>query len=259
MTPLLLKHRIVSRGQVPRSAPTIEERCDSPLLFEPGTSWMYGVGTDWTGKMIERATGKTLEAYMAENIWAPIGARDITFWPEQRHDMKDRMADLSSWDESESSGAKKAVPLIGFDLINGSKDCLGGTGAFASAKDFMRVLQAVLQEDERLLKNKDSYDALFTPQLSEASQEALTALLKSNEWLNEELGVNIPLEGAKSWSLGGLLSLDEYEGWMGRNTLLWTGMPNIPWVRLRMSSPREREAWRECDNADSPIGMLVYR
>lgn len=186
---------------------------------------MYGMGTDWTGKMIERATGQTLEEYMVENIWSPIGARDITFWPEQREDMKDRRADISSWDES----GKKAVPLFGFDLINGSKDCLGGGGAFASPQDFLLVLQAVLRGDERLLK-KESYEELFKPQLSNVSQEALSALLKGSEWMNEELGANIPLEAGKTWSLGGLLCLDDCEGWMWKNTLLWTGMPNIVWV-----------------------------
>ncbi|CAD6583652.1 MAG: hypothetical protein ASARMPRED_001462 [Alectoria sarmentosa] len=30
--------------------------------------------------------------------------------------------------------------------------------------------------------------------------------------------------------LSGILSLDKYDGWMGKNTLLWQGMPNIRWV-----------------------------
>lgn len=205
---------------------------------------MYGTGTNWAGKMVERATGQTLETYMAENIWAPIGACDITFWPEQREDLKDRKADISSWDES-----GKAVPLTGFDLINGSMDCLGGEGAFASAQDFMLVLQAVLRQDERLLK-RESYEVLFTPQLSEASTEALNTLLKEIEWMNEELSMNIPLSQRKTWSVGGLLSLDEDEGWMRRNTLLWAGMPNLVWVGYSKASREARNNMRRENTAD---------
>ena len=78
MDPLLLKWR-TDRNEVPWSAPTIEERRNSPLVFEPGTSWMYGMGTDWAGKMVERATGETLETYMSKNIWGPLHLKNVTF------------------------------------------------------------------------------------------------------------------------------------------------------------------------------------
>ena len=133
------------------------------------------------------------------------------------------MADLSMLDTT-----GKAVPLVGFDLINESTDCLGGGGVFASPRDFMALLKAVMIEDSKLLK-KESYEELFTSQLSEPSKQALQALLESDSGLYNELGGNVPLSGHKSWSLGGLLSLDRYPGWMGENTLLWQGMPNIRW------------------------------
>ena len=185
---------------------------------------MYGMGAEWAGKMVERTTGETLETYMSKNIWGPLHLKDITFWPAQNAHMHDRVADVSMLDEK-----GKAVPIAGFDLINGSTDCLGGGGMFASAQDFMALMKAVLVGDSRLLKEK-SYEELFRPQLSGPSKQALQILLESDSVLYNDLGGNIPLSGKKSWSLGGLLSLDRYHGWMGRNTLLWQGMPNIRWV-----------------------------
>lgn len=222
MDPLLLKW-CTNRNEIPWSAATIEERCNSPLLFEPGTSWMYGMGADWAGKMVERATGETLETYMSKNIWGPLHLENITFWPAENSDMRDRVADLSTLDTT-----GKAVPLEGWDLINGSTDCLDGGGVFASAQDFLALIKAVMVGDAKLLKEK-SYEELFKPQLSDPSKQALQALLESDSGLNWELGANIPLSGQKSWSLGGILSLDKYDGWMGKNTLLWQGMPNIRW------------------------------
>ena len=203
----------------------MEERCNNPLLFEPGTGWVYGVGADWVGKMIERATGETLENYMKENVWTPLGMTDTTFWPATREDMRHRMADMSMRDPH---GSGKAVPLEGFDIVNGCHDCLGGGGAFGSGQDFIILLQAVLKEDKRLLQ-KESYSELFAPQLNDPSRQALQTLLDDDE-MDALYGLNVPQAGQKSWSLGGLISLDEYPGWMGKNTMLWGGLPNMIWV-----------------------------
>ncbi|KAL8903525.1 MAG: hypothetical protein Q9207_003859 [Kuettlingeria erythrocarpa] len=220
--PLLTKWR-ESRGEAVNSGSTVEERCNAPLLFEPGTSWMYGVGTSWTGKLIERTTGQTLEMYFEENILDPLGLRDVTFWPAQRSDMRHRMADLSMTDPS---GGVRAVPYQGYDLVYGCVDCMGGGGLFASAQDFLAILHAVLAEDKRLL-SKQSYQELLMPQLSNASEEALNSLLTKEPQAYHYYGMNLPLLGRKSWSLSGIVSIDEQLEWMGRNTVLWGGFPNI--------------------------------
>ena len=195
---------------------------------------MYGMGAEWAEKMVERATGETLESYMTKNIWGPLHLKDTTFWPAQNTQMHDRVADLSRLDTT-----GEAVPLTGWDLINTSTDCLGGSGVFASAQDFMAILKAVMVGDSKLLK-EESYEELFRPQLSEPSKQALQILLESDSKLYNDLGGNIPLSGQKSWSLGGLLSLDRYDGWMGKNTLLWQGMPNIRWVCLQFNKTFRR-------------------
>lgn len=118
MDPLLLKWR-TNRNEIPGPAATIEERCNGPLLFEPGTSWMYGMGTDWAGKMVECAAGETLETYMSKNIWAPLHHENITFWPAEKSHMHDRIADLSTL-----KATGKAVPLEGWDRVNESANCL---------------------------------------------------------------------------------------------------------------------------------------
>ena len=175
--------------------------------------------------MIERATGETLENYLKENVWTPLGMTDTTFWPATREDMRHRIADMSMRDPH---GSGKAVPLEGFDIVNGCQDCLGGAGAFGSGQDFMILLQAVLKEDERLLQ-KESYSELFAPQLNGHSRQALQTLLVNDE-MDAVYGLNVPQAGQKSWSLGGLISLDEYPEWMGKNTMLWGGVPNVIWV-----------------------------
>src|SRR6266545_5495090 len=35
----------------------------APLVFDPGDRWEYGVSTDWVGRVVEEASGQSLEAY----------------------------------------------------------------------------------------------------------------------------------------------------------------------------------------------------
>lgn len=56
-----------------------------PLVFEPGTSYTYGVGVDWAGFLIERVTGKSLEEYFKVSpTWLAggvgVGAGTQTGW-----------------------------------------------------------------------------------------------------------------------------------------------------------------------------------
>lgn len=227
LSPVLLAWR-TSRNESAWSGRTVETRANHPLLFEPGTAWMYGPGTDWAGKLIERTTGHSLEDYMSSRIWGPLGLKDVTFWPRTKEHLQGRMAEMSTWDKD-----RKCVSLgEDFDLNNAPTDCLGGGGLFATPRDFLAIMQATLRRDQRLLKKRESWEELFRPQLTLKSKEALQRLLESGEGLNAELGANVPLGGAKSWALGGLVSLDKYDGWMEEGTLLWSGLPNIRWVSL---------------------------
>src|SRR5947199_4144170 len=58
-----------------------------PLLFQPGTEWNYGVSTDVLGRVVEAASGQTLDRFFAERIFRPLGMTDTAFWaPEADHD-----------------------------------------------------------------------------------------------------------------------------------------------------------------------------
>jgi methyl acetate hydrolase len=50
-----------------------------PLLFEAGERWLYGTSTDWVGRLVERVSGKTLDAYFSDHILAPLGMDDTFF------------------------------------------------------------------------------------------------------------------------------------------------------------------------------------
>lgn len=171
-------------------------------------------------------TGETLETYMAKNIWNPLGMKDVTFFPDARADMTDRLADLSSLDPS--GGRSVPVPEE-WDVNAGCKECMGGGGASASTDTFMLLLRAVLREDPKLLATS-GWEEFFKPQLDEQCARALHKLLLNDPSMQDYCGMDVPTSGKKNWSFGGLLSQDDYPGLMSDSTLLWGGLPCLRWV-----------------------------
>lgn len=52
----------------------------TPIMFEPGEGWTYGVGLEWAGQMVERVNGnQRLRDYMQEHIWGPLGMKYTSF------------------------------------------------------------------------------------------------------------------------------------------------------------------------------------
>ena len=51
----------------------------TPLLFDPGERWEYGISTDWVGKAVEATAGMRLGRYMKENVLDPLGMNDTAF------------------------------------------------------------------------------------------------------------------------------------------------------------------------------------
>src|ERR1700761_5495509 len=75
---------------------TLAEACDiwvsMPLLFQPGSEWNYSVATDVLGRVVEVASGQSLDDFFAERIFGPLGMTDTAFFVKP--DELDRLAAL---------------------------------------------------------------------------------------------------------------------------------------------------------------------
>ncbi|MBA2276702.1 MAG: beta-lactamase family protein [Chloroflexia bacterium] len=50
-----------------------------PLLHQPGERWHYNSGSDILGVLIARASGQTLETFLRERLFTPLGMKDTAF------------------------------------------------------------------------------------------------------------------------------------------------------------------------------------
>lgn len=51
-----------------------------PLTHQPGTVWEYGQSTDVLARLIEVVSGQSVDAFLHDNIIAPLGMVDSAYW-----------------------------------------------------------------------------------------------------------------------------------------------------------------------------------
>jgi CubicO group peptidase (beta-lactamase class C family) len=181
MHPSLLAWLAYRKQKPNQSGKLIERFTSAPLVAQPGASWAYGPSIDFAGLLVERLSGKSLEEYMKENIWEPLGIKDMTFYLSKRPDLKARMADMSIRnEEGKVRFTDGKMPYVDADG-NEAEDCMGGQGCFTSAEEYVKVLQAILttDENEKILK-KASVEEFFKPQLGKGSAGMLNMVLQDD-------------------------------------------------------------------------------
>ena len=61
----------------------VTKLAEIPLLYQPGTKWVYSVSMDVQGYIVEKLSGKSLPEFMRENIYTPLGMKDAGFYVPQ--------------------------------------------------------------------------------------------------------------------------------------------------------------------------------
>jgi len=125
-----------------------------PLLYQPGTKWHYSISTDVLGRVVEVASGRSLDKFFAESIFEPLGMVDTAFYVPQ--DKINRFATnygpnlqggLQPVDEPETTRYAKMPTFFS-----------GGGGLVSTASDYMRLCLMLLNKGElegkRLLKTE---------------------------------------------------------------------------------------------------------
>jgi CubicO group peptidase (beta-lactamase class C family) len=79
MSELLLGQGMPNPSTPPAPDEWIGRLGSLPLLHQPGEKWMYHTGSDVLGVLIARAAGQTLETFLRERIFEPLGMKDTGF------------------------------------------------------------------------------------------------------------------------------------------------------------------------------------
>jgi CubicO group peptidase (beta-lactamase class C family) len=199
---------------------------NTPLLFEPGSSWMYGAGIDWAGIMVERLNnGQSLGSYMEEHIFQPLGLKSTSFHLDQRDDIKSRLVPAARRTE-DGKLSENTMPVFTESVTEHS----GGGGLWGSAPDYLKVLADLILPKPTLLKVETIETLLAAPQIPTDSP-AVKALVGAR---SGAIAANAAatLEPTLNYGLGGLVMTKDSPV-LPQGTLSWGGLPNLKWFLNR--------------------------
>ena len=177
-------------GQV-RCADAVSLLAQRPLHFEPGTHYMYGLGLDILGAIIEKISGISLDTYMEQHIFRPIGSRNLTFTPDDT-----QIARMPLQQYRNGIGPEKDNLFL-----HARHFPSGGCGLCGTVDDYMLFLDMLANDGvsasgTRLLE-RETMNLFRTPMLAQQAQAELLRARAEPEL--QGLGVRVrpipPLRG----------------------------------------------------------------
>jgi CubicO group peptidase (beta-lactamase class C family) len=132
--------------------------CDAwaslPLLFQPGTEWNYSVASDVLGRVVEVASGQSLDEFFRTRIFEPLDMPDTAFSVAPAE--QPRLAALYTPDRRTRHAVR--LDAMGDAAKRQPHAWSGGGGLVSSAHDYHRFTQMLLGGGEldgvRLLGNR---------------------------------------------------------------------------------------------------------
>ena len=117
-----------------------------PLLYQPGTRWVYSASMDIQGYIVEKLSGQSLPDFMQQHIFEPLGMKDTGFFvPSEK---RNRFATLYASGQNGElvvSGVPGATPD---DYATQPSLPTGGGGLVSTAEDYLRFAQMLLNGGE---------------------------------------------------------------------------------------------------------------
>jgi methyl acetate hydrolase len=200
---------------IPNVVPGSAEAFKAPLVADPGTRFVYGINTDWLGKVVEAVAGSTLDVVIREGVTDPLGMSDTMFRLDDA-----RLANAVRVHTRGEDGRWSCAGLI----LNQSPDWWsGGHGLYSTPRDYIRFEQALLRGGEldsaRILQ-EDTVEAAFSNQIDDLDfpAEIATADPPITDALRAGPG--------HKWGYWLLLNTEDVPGARRADTGAWAGLFN---------------------------------
>jgi len=123
----------------------IDKLAKIPLLYQPGTKWVYSVSMDIQGYIIEKLSDQTLPEFVHDHITKPLGMKDSGFMvPKEKWN---RFATLYGENDKGELVPQSSAGLTG-DYTSEPGMPSGGGGMVSTARDYFRFAQMLLNGGE---------------------------------------------------------------------------------------------------------------
>ena len=187
-----------------------------PLMFDPGTDWLYGISIDWIGRLVQEISGQPLGTYMQDNIFAPLGMTSNGYVVTP--DMQARQATIHL------RGADGTIGLLDPQPPLDPRHGYGGGGLSSTVPDYQRFIRMILNDGSaggnQLLK-PETVAEMSKNQMGDIRVKMLPT---TNPALSPdaEFFPGLP----KSWSLTFMINDEEAPTGRPAGSLAWAGFYN---------------------------------
>jgi methyl acetate hydrolase len=187
----------------------------TPVCSDPGTRWEYGTNIDFVGKAVEAVSGKKLDAYLRDHIFAPLGMNDTGF--KISDSMRKRLVGMHA-------RAPEGLGPFPFEMEQTPEFHMGGGGLYGTAADYIKFTQMILN------KGKGNGNQLLKPET--------VALMGQNNIGAIEVGkmttalppftndVDLYPGMVKKWGLSFLINTAKTPEGRSPGSLAWAGLAN---------------------------------
>jgi CubicO group peptidase (beta-lactamase class C family) len=233
-------------------AENIDKLAAAPLLAQPGSAWNYSLSTDVLGRVVEVASGMTLDAFFRERIFKPLAMNDTSFEvPESKWS---RFATVYSPNGATGIRPMKDPESFGNTVMSPNAYYKapktyysGGAGLASTAHDYARFAQMLL--------NGGALDGarLLSPKSIELMTADHTADLGGGNLIGPGGGFGLGFRVTTDLAAGQTLGSEGMYGWSGiYGTNFWVD----PKERLIAVMMVQRYPGATVSNAFQP---LVYQ
>ncbi len=213
--------RYMEHTGIPNITTCQNKALSTPLVADPGERWEYGINIDFVGKAVEVVSGKTLDAYLRDHIFMPLGMTDTGFklTDDQRH----RLAAMHS---RSADGSLEPIP---FEIPQDPEFHMGGGGLYGTGPDYIAFLRMLLNggalNGHRILK-PETVELMAQSHIGELEVGPMKTAIPGSS--ND---VELYPWMVKRWGLGFLITTDRTEE--GRSPAVLLG---LGWVTLTSGS-----------------------
>ena len=205
---------------IPNVVPGSMDAFKAPLTADPGTRFVYGINTDWLGRVVESVAGATLDVVVKEHVTGPLGMDDTMF----RLDA-DRTANAVTVHVPGEGGGWASAG----EILNQQPDWwAGGHGLYSTPRDYIRFERALLRGGEL-----DGVRILRQETVEEAFSDQLRGIPFPEEIPTADPGTTDTLHAGPGWTWGyGLmLNTQDVPGRRRAGSGAWAGLFNTHfWV-----------------------------
>ncbi|RZN18292.1 serine hydrolase domain-containing protein [Bradyrhizobium sp. Leo121] len=187
-----------------------------PLTTDPGTRWEYGINIDFIGKAVEAASGKRLDAYLRDHLFAPLGMSDTGF--KITDAMRQRLVGMHA---RAPDGTLAPIP---FELEQEPEFHMGGGGLYSTAGDYIKFTRMILG------KGRGNGNQVLKPETVALMGQNHMGDLNVTKMVSADLTlsnhVDLYPDMDKKWGLSFLINTAKTPEGRSAGSLAWAGLAN---------------------------------